>query len=198
MELQTLIFLGPSGSGKGTQTQLLKQYIEEHDLVYPIFALETGAAFRNFIKGDSYSSQIERDVMARGIRAPDFLAIYLWAELLVKDFTHNDQHFLIDGSPRSLTEAVALKTAMEFYQRRKPTVVHFSASREWSVSLMSERGRLDDTIEDIHKRLDWYERDVVPAVDFYRNDPLFTFVEINAEQPIEAVHRDIIEKLALV
>jgi len=197
MELQTFIFLGPSGSGKGTQAHLLQQYIEEHDASRKVFKLETGAAFRAFIESDSYSAQLEHEVMARGVRAPDFLAIYLWAKIMIEKFTHNDQHFIIDGSPRSLTEAMALKTAMVFYGRIKPTVLYFHASRQWSISLMSNRGRSDDDIDNSNKRLNWYEHDVVPAVDYYRNDELFRFVEINAEQSIECVHKEILEKLSL-
>ena len=57
------------------------------------------------------------------------------------------------------------------------------------------RGRIDDNHDDIKTRLGWYETDVVPAIDFYKNNPKYNFIEINGEQTIEKVHQDILGKL---
>ncbi|MDP3989072.1 MAG: nucleoside monophosphate kinase [bacterium] len=197
MELQTLIFMGPSGSGKGTQANLLDQYLRKYDTEHETFKLETGAGFRSFIEGDSYSAQLEKELMKNGVRAPDFLAIHIWSHIMIQYFKHSNQHVLIDGSPRSVPEAMALKTALLFYKLNKPTVLYFNASREWSIARMNERGRNDDDIENINRRLDWYERDVVPAIEIYREDPDVRVIEVDAEQTIEEVQAGIIEKLSL-
>jgi adenylate kinase family enzyme len=62
---------------------------------------------------------------------------------------------------------------------------------------MKGRGRLDDSDEEIKKRLDWYKANVVPAIEYFKNDPDYKFVSINGEQTIEEVHREIMQKLEL-
>lgn len=57
------------------------------------------------------------------------------------------------------------------------------------------RGRFDDNNEDIEARLKWYETDVMPAINFYRDNPKYNFLEIDGEQTIEKVHQDILSKL---
>jgi adenylate kinase family enzyme len=54
-----------------------------------------------------------------------------------------------------------------------------------------KEGRKDDTADSINKRLDWFDADVKPAIERFRRDRDYDFVEINGEQSIEAVHRDI-------
>jgi len=60
---------------------------------------------------------------------------------------------------------------------------------------MMARKRADDTPEKIQNRLDWYEKDVLPSINYFRNKPSFDFIEINGEQTIENVHNDIIKAL---
>ena len=56
----------------------------------------------------------------------------------------------------------------------------------------SKENRADDNAESINRRLDWYDRDVKPAIEMYRRDRDYDFIEINGEQTVESVHRDII------
>ena len=55
MKLQTFIFIGRSGCGKGTQVALLQKYIKTQDYKRPILYIETGERFRQFIKEPSLS-----------------------------------------------------------------------------------------------------------------------------------------------
>jgi adenylate kinase family enzyme len=59
------------------------------------------------------------------------------------------------------------------------------------------RGRADDTPEDINSRLAWYETDVAPSVDFYRNNPNYNFCDVNGDQSVEDVFEDIKKQLGL-
>ena len=101
MEKQTFIFIGASGCGKGTQVSLLKEVIAKKDPETPLFYLQTGQYFREFIKKDNLAARIARGEIDRGERAPDFLAMHLWSEVFVENLTGNE-HLIIDGSPRSL------------------------------------------------------------------------------------------------
>jgi adenylate kinase family enzyme len=52
-------------------------------------------------------------------------------------------------------------------------------------------------MEDVLARLDWFDTDVVPAIDYYRGHRSHTFHEINGEQEIEKVFEDIVKALNL-
>lgn len=194
MHKETFIFIGASGSGKGTQVALLKDEITKKDPTTPIFYLQTGQYFREFIKGDTLASQIAKEAIDNGERAPDFLAMYIWSKTFVENLTGNE-HLIIDGSPRSVNEAMNLDIALKFFKREHPAVIYIHVSRQWSFDHLMARaakeGRKDDTAESINKRLDWFDRDVVPAIEKFKRDRDYDFVEINGEQTIEAVHRDI-------
>ena len=71
-----------------------------------------------------------------------------------------------------------------------------NVSKEWSFTRMMERKRADDTPEKIQNRLDWFEKDVTPAINFFKNKDRYNFIEINGEQTVEEVHKEIINKLA--
>lgn len=198
MNKETFIFIGASGCGKGTQVALLKERLREKTPNTPIFYMQTGQYFREFIKGDSHAAHMAREAIDRGERAPDFLAMYLWSDIFVKNLTGNE-HLILDGSPRSLNEAQNLDIAMKFFRREQPAVVYIKVSPEWSIQHLLERakqeGRADDSLEGIKKRVAWFEQDVLPAINYYRRDRDYDFIEIDGERPIEEVHRDIIANL---
>ena len=52
----------------------------------------------------------------------------------------------------------------------------------------------DVNIERIDKRLDWFDKDVLPAIGYFRSNPFFRVIEINGEQNVEAVHAEIVAK----
>jgi len=162
-----------------------------------MFYIETGNKFRDFIAKTSHSSRIAKEVMDRAERQPDFLAVWMWSDLLVTNLM-GDENLIFDGTPRSLLETQILDTAIKFYQRQNPTVVYLDVSNDWSKTRMKERGRLDDkTAGDMEKRLAWFESDVLPAVNFYEQNPNYKFVKVNGEQSIEAVHAELLGKLEL-
>lgn len=193
MNKETFIFIGASGSGKGTQVKLLKEQLRKKSET-PIFYLQTGQHFREFVKGESYAAEIARDANKNGARQPDFLAMWLWSDIFVKNLT-GGEHLIIDGSPRSLNEAQNLDIAMKFFKREQPTVIYLKVSRDWSFKHLMERaeheGRSDDTPESINHRLDWFERDVMPAINYYRRDRDYDYIEVNGERSIEEVHQEL-------
>lgn len=193
--LHTTIFIGRSGCGKGTQAELLKDRIHKLDTEKrPILYIETGDRFRKFIRGEEYSQKLSRELYENDERQPDFLACYMWGGMLIEELEPN-MHLVFDGAPRAHSEALLLTTALKFYKREKPTVVYLNVSRKWAEERLLSRGRADDrTLAKINKRLDWFELDVWPAVEYFKSNSLYRFIEINGEQPIEKVHQDILNK----
>jgi len=191
--METFILIGRSGCGKGTQAELLKKYLEDRD-GKEVYHLETGEAFRKFIKGNSFSSELSRKISEDGGLQPSFLAIHIWAELLIKNLK-GDEHLIVDGTPRYLNEAKVLTTAMNFYGR-KPKVLYLDVPREFSEATMKKRGRADDIEEaDVKKRLDWFDTDVIPAIEYMKNEKTYEFIEIKGDQSIEEVQKEILAKI---
>lgn len=196
MSPQTFIMIGSSGSGKGTQGKLIAEYFRSKDSGRELYYLETGEKFREFIKGQKYSNQLARRIYDDDGRQPDFLAIWMWSNLFISDIK-GDEHLIADGVCRSLPEAEVFHTALNFYGR-KANVVYLNVSREWSQKMLLARGRFDDAnLDKIHKRLDWFDKDVMPAVEYYRSHPDYNFIEIIGERPIEEVSAEIIEKIKI-
>jgi adenylate kinase family enzyme len=191
--LHTVVFIGRSGCGKGTQAALLKDRFHKRDLEKrPILYVETGDRFRHFIRENNYSSKLSNAVYELDLRQPDFLACYMWASMLVEELLP-DMHVVFDGAPRSRAEAELMTTAFEFYKRERPTVIYLNVGRKWSEEKLLARGRSDDrSLLKIGKRMKWFEDEVMPAIEYFRNDNRYRFIEVNGEQPMEKVHADII------
>lgn len=191
--LHTIIFIGRSGCGKGTQADLFKERISVHDgSKRQILYVETGDRFRKFIRGETYSSKIAKTVYETDERQPDFLACTIWGEMLIEELD-KDMHLIFDGAARSLPEAQVLTTALKFYKRERSAVIYINVSRQWSEERLLGRGRMDDTsLSKINKRLDWFEKDTLPVMEYFKTNGPYKFIEVNGEQSIEKVHADII------
>jgi adenylate kinase len=191
----TLIFIGRSGCGKGTQAKLLIDELKRKG--HPedkILSIETGA----FIEADHMAAQRARQIMERGALQPSFLAVTMWSNVLIEELRPEHEHVLIDGTPRGLEEAKILDQAFLFFDRPRPIVVHMQVSREWSRERLLARKRTDDARPgDIEQRQVWFERDVMPVIAWYRTNPDYQFVEVNGEQSVEAVHQTLVQAIDL-
>lgn len=194
MDLQTFIFIGRSGCGKGTQAILLREHFKKQNPKTDIFYLETGAEFREFIGGEKYSSKLSSKVYLSGDRQPDFLAIFIWSQILIENLK-GGEHLIIDGTPRSLDEAKILDTALSFYERKNPIVVYLNISKEAAEERLRARKRIDDKDDGKNdKRLSWFETDVSPAIEFLKNNPRYHFLEVDGENSPEEIHEEVIKK----
>jgi adenylate kinase len=192
MNSRAILFFGRSGCGKGTQAKLLTDFLKSkgREVLYT----ETGSQLREFIKKENYASKIAGEILRDGKLIPVFLPIWIWTDILVKNFTGN-QDLILDGLCRRPEESAALDSAFDFYKIERPNIILMNVSKEWSYTRMMERKRADDTPEKIQNRLAWYEKDVVPSVEYFRNKTEYNFIEINGEQTVENVHKDIIKAL---
>lgn len=190
MAQNVYIFIGNTGSGKGTQAKLLAKHLQEKHPDTKILYQETGARLREFIQGNTFTQGLSKTIMDEGGRQPDFLAVHMWSQVFSEAYTGKEAVF-IDGTPRSLNEARILDSAIHFYGWNA-TVFYLSISEEEVQRRLEARGRADDKDpKDVQEKLAWFRRDVLPAVDYYKNHTHHTFLEIDGEKSIEAVQEEL-------
>ena len=192
------VFIGRSGCGKGTQATLLKKLLEEKSGSENVFYIYTGEHLRELVKHSEFLAArfLDEKILKAGEKAPDALAIWASTKELIHGVTLTN-HLIIDGSPRTALEAQALDEMFDFFDRDNVFHVWLNAGAEWVRDRMIARGRADDNLENIKHRLTYYEKSVVPAIEFYKADRQHKFVEINGEQSVEKVHEDIIKAVGL-
>lgn len=192
MDPQAFVFFGRSGCGKGTQAGLLTDFLKAkgRGVIY----VETGSAFRELARRDDLLGKNIQDILKNGFLIPVFLPVWIWTKIIIENFSGKED-IILDGVCRRREESVALDSAFDFYKIKKPNIVLMNVSKEWSFTRMMERKRADDTPEKIQNRLDWYEKDVAPSINYFKEKDGYNFIEINGEQSIENVYKDIIKAL---
>ncbi|MGH7141722.1 MAG: adenylate kinase family protein [Minisyncoccia bacterium] len=196
MEPQTTIFLGPQGSGKGTQVGLFKKFLQDRDSTRRIVHMEMGAALRAFAAGagGGYTQDLVRTSLARGEFQPAFISSYLMAKIFI-DEMRGDEHFIVDGFPREPKQAAVFDTAMDFYKRDPRVILNITVPEEESVTRLLARGRNDDTEAGIRERLRWNREQVDPMIDAYRSHPAYMVADIDGMGSVDEVHRRILTAL---
>ncbi len=191
MQTHTIIFIGPQGSGKGTQIERLKVVMKEHDPVRRIVDIQTGRRFRALAaKQEGYTDIHVSETLNTGILQPLFLSVVLWGDAF-QNQVDEDCHILIDGFPRTVHEAHVLESAFSFYKRSPVTVIHLDTPEDIVRERMLCRAREDDTPESIEARLTWYREETLPVVSYYRTRPDTNVVDIDGTKSIDAVQQEI-------
>ncbi len=191
---QTFIFFGRSGCGKGTQLKLLREYLNKEDSNRKHLAFSTGDGFRELFSKDTYASNIAKEVTSKGLLQPLFLTVSLWGNAFLNNL-EEDNHLFIDGYPRREDESKIVDGALKFFNRENVIIIDFVVSRETSKKRMLGRGREDDTEENTEVRLDWYDKDVIPSINYMKSQPGYIYISINGERGIEEIHEEIINKI---
>lgn len=199
-----LIFVGPQGSGKGTQAKRVARK-------FGICHISTGDALRE-VSGD-LKAEVDK-FMSRGELVSDELIIKILKERLSAEDCKDG--FILDGFPRNVNQAEELKKIVAIDK-----VIEISISDEEAVRRVCGRrnckncgaiynvnsfpmpkvdgvcdkcggelfAREDDNEEALKKRLKVYHEETESILEMY------DFVSINGEQKIESVFEDIMEAL---
>ncbi len=206
---QALIFLGPPGAGKGTQS---KRMAERCGVPH----LSTGDMFRDAVSRGTELGRRVKPMMERGELAPDDVVMQMVEERLAESDCARGAVF--DGFPRTLPQAERLGKILESKGFGKPLVVDFCIAPEtllrriagrWTCSVGGEIyniyeappkiagicdfdggtlvQRADDRAEVVKERLAAYQRQTRPLADYYRR--LGVLEEIDASASVDNVSR---------
>jgi adenylate kinase len=166
-----LILLGPPGAGKGTQGHRLSER-------YYIPEISTGDILRSAVYKGTLLGREAKSYMDRGALVPDEIMIGIIRERLAQDDTARG--FILDGFPRTVAQAEALARLSEEQQRPIEHVISIEVPQEELLQRLAGRrqveGRQDDTDEAIRHRLEVYERETAPLIDYYRRQGLLRCV----------------------
>ncbi|MBP6926005.1 MAG: nucleoside monophosphate kinase [Candidatus Pacebacteria bacterium] len=192
MNQKTILFFGVVGAGKGTQVELLQEYFKNNN--EPSIYLYPGNEFRVLSNSGSYTSQRISDILSQGKLVPDFFTNALVVKMMQEKFTGRE-HVIFDGYPRSVNQAEAMCHNVAFFNLPQPMVILINISDDEAVKRLSMRGRSDDTPEGIKKRIDVYKEQVLPALDYLKENLQTPVYEINGEQSVKDVFADIMSVL---
>jgi adenylate kinase len=193
----TIIFIGPQGSGKGTQIERLDKTLRELDPKRRLVDIQTGRRFRALAaKQEGFTEKEIHKTLDTGVLQPLFLSVVLWGDA----FHHHVDthcHLLMDGFPRTVNEARVLESALAFYKREELIIINLDTPEEVVRARMVSRARPDDTPESIEARLTWYREETLPVLAYYRERAHTTVIDCDGTQSIDAVQSQILEKLGL-
>lgn len=179
-----LVILGPQGSGKGTQAEILAQKFNAE-------RFEMGAQLRAVKeKGDEFGRQVG-SIIDKGDYVPDWMI-----ERVFRDYFAKNHHVQIvfDGVPRTLEQSEIFDKVIAEQGFSQPWVLHVNLSKESSFKRLLARGRHDDTVEVIEQRLKNHQELTGPVIEKYRREG--RLIEIDGEPPVEQVTKLIVDALA--
>jgi adenylate kinase len=148
-----ILFFGPPGSGKSVQGQLL---VERNGWKW----LSTGQLFRET------TDEAIRARMASGELISDEMTNKVVNAALhqMKD----PAHIVLDGYPRNVEQAQWLVDNLPAHGREIATVMLFQTPEDELIRRQAGRGRDDDTEDVIRRRLEIYNQQTQPVIEFYK------------------------------
>ncbi len=157
-----LVLLGPPGSGKGTQATRLKDKLG-------LAHISTGDMLRAEISAGSELGKQAKAVMDAGNLVSDEILLgMLESRLSQADVAKG---FILDGYPRNVAQANALDALLAKIGQPLDAVVQLDVATDLLVQRIAgraaEQGRADDNPESVRNRLNVYNEQTAPVVDFY-------------------------------
>ncbi len=187
-KVDALILIGKPGSGKGTQSGILKQKFRMEDIPY-------GEFFRNIASDKGFLANKVASSINKGEFLPYWMPSYVLIDYLLKHH-NNKTGIILDGAARSKEEAIIVHKVLTWFEMEYK-VIYIDVPDEVVINRLSERLELlereDDKPEHIKNRIDTYNDLVIPSIEYFRGkDKLIT---INGNQSMEKVSADILKAL---
>ena len=180
-----VIILGAPGCGKGTQSLLISQKL---GLVH----LSTGEILRSSVEAKTEFGLRAKDIMNSGQLIPDEIMIGIIRDALSKQ-EMREKGFILDGFPRTINQAVALDVLFNEFQYKDVKILNIMADDDILIKRLMGRGRQDDTIETVTRRLQVYKEQTAPVNEFYKRK--YPVYDIYGVGEIESINKKILELL---
>ena len=203
------VLLGPPGAGKGTQAvRIVEKYNVPH--------ISTGDIFRENIKNGTELGKKAQEYMNKGELVPDDLVIDLATSRLLEDDCKNG--FLLDGFPRTVYQAEKLDEFLTAHGMKLDKVIEELITRLTGRRVCKKCGasyhvvnippkkegicdicggelfqRADDTVETVENRIEVYNEQTMPLVDYYKRAD--NIVTIDGALPLETVFAEIVKSI---
>jgi adenylate kinase len=201
-----IVLVGPPGAGKGTQAQFIASHLS-------IPKISTGDIFRANVSGGTELGRQAKKYMDRGDLVPDEVTIAMVRDRLAEEDARDG--FLLDGFPRNVPQAETLKKILSEWDAKLDMVLNLVVDEDEVVRRLSGRrtcercgkiwhvdfddkqddicddcgGHLfqrdDDKEEVVRHRLEVYEEQTAPLVQFYADEGILR--GIDATGPVEEV-----------
>jgi adenylate kinase len=190
MKYKTVLLFGAPGAGKGTQGKIL-------GTVPNFYHCACGDVFRN-LRIDNELGRIFIDYSSRGELVPDEATVRLWKQSIqgsqsLGHFNPEKDTLVLDGIPRNVQQAQMLQDSLDVRAVFYLTCGDFDKLVERLQRRALRENRLDDAnLAVIRNRLQTYDKETKPLLDFYGPELVHTFD--STQTPVNVL-RDLLRTL---
>jgi adenylate kinase len=192
-KFRTILLFGAPGAGKGTQGKILST-------VPNFYHCACGDVFRN-LRIDNELGRIFLEYSSRGELVPDEATVRLWKKSIegsqsLGQFNPEKDTLVLDGIPRNVNQARMLQDSLDVRAVFYLTCTDFNKLVERLQRRALRDNRLDDAnLSVIRSRLETYENETKPVLDFY--GPALVHTIDSTQSPVNVL-RDILRRIAAI
>jgi len=167
-----IVFLGPPGAGKGTQSQRLAAQLG-------VLHLSTGEMLREACDRRTELGLLVADYLDNGQLVPDKVVLEIVADKTASPASKAG--CLFDGFPRTLAQAEELDRLLAKRGTPLDLVIELAIEQGQLLTRLLKRGRGDDNMATIQQRLQSYENETAPLVKYYSERKLLHTIDASGE-----------------
>lgn len=183
-----IVLFGIQWSGKGTQADLLMNVLKSYQYFEP------GNILRALKSNDNVLGEHIKSSMDQGKMVDDAIVFGLFD--IYQHLLQPGQNMLVDGFMRTLPQ-MHYFLYQEYIHKRGLVWIHFKLSKEKAIERIVHRAstewRVDDTKDAIERRLNIYEQETTPVIDYL--DKVGKIIHIDADQSVEKIFEDTLAAL---